>query len=42
MRGVLPPEACFGPMPFFEEMAQYGKEEDRDEPLLGESLEWPS
>lgn len=30
-RGVLPPEACFEPMPFFE-MAQYGKEEDRDEP----------
>lgn len=41
MRGVLPPEACFEPMPFFEEMAQYGKEEDRDEPLLGESLEGP-
>jgi saccharopine dehydrogenase-like NADP-dependent oxidoreductase len=41
-RGVLPPEACFEPMPFFEEMAQYAKEEDRDKPLLGESLEWLS
>lgn len=39
-RGVLPPEACFEPMPFFEEAAQYAKDEDRDRPLLGESLEW--
>lgn len=39
-RGVLPPEACFEPMPFFEEMASYAKAEDRDKPLLGERLEW--
>ncbi len=39
-RGVLPPEACFEPMPFFEEAAQYAREEDRGKPLLGESWEW--
>lgn len=42
VRGVLPPEACFEPMSFFEEAARYAKEEDRDKPLLGESLEWLS
>jgi len=41
-RGVLPPEACFEPMPFFEEAAQYAKAEDRGKPLLGEWLEWLS
>lgn len=41
-RGVLPPEACFEPMSFFEETARYAKEEDRDKPLLGESFEWLS
>lgn len=41
-RGVLPPEACFEPMRFFEEAAQYAREEDRNKPLLGESLEWLS
>ncbi len=40
VRGVLPPEACFEPMPFFEETAGYAAEEDREKPLLGESLEW--
>lgn len=38
-RGVLPPEACFEPMPFFAETAQYAKAEDRGKPLLGEWLE---
>jgi len=41
-RGVLPPEACFEPMPFFEEVARYRRDEDRDKPLLGEFLEWLS
>ncbi len=41
-RGVLPPEACFDPMPFFEDMAKYAGEEDRDKPLLGERFEWLS
>lgn len=39
-RGVLPPEACFEPTPFFEEMASYAKAEDRDKPLLGERFTW--
>ena len=39
-RGVLPPEACFEPIPFFEELARYRRDEDRDKPLLGEFLEW--
>lgn len=38
-RGVFPPEACFEPMPFFEEAATYAEEEDRDKPLLGERFE---
>lgn len=41
-RGVVPPEACFEPMPFFEEAAQHAKAEDRGKPLLGEWLEWLS
>lgn len=39
-RGVLPPEACFEPMLFFEEAARYRRDEDRDKPFLGEFLEW--
>ncbi len=42
LRGVLPPEACFEPMPFFEEAAQDRSAEDRDKPLLGERMEWLS
>lgn len=38
-RGTLPPEACFEPTSFFEEMAQYPKGENRDKPLLGERFE---
>ena len=40
VRGVVPPEACFEPMSFFEEVAHYVSEEDRDKPFYGESLEW--
>lgn len=39
-RGVLPPEACFEPMSFFQEAASYAKDEDRGKPLLGERFEW--
>ncbi len=39
-RGVLSPESCVDPMPFFEDVARYAKEEDRGKPLLSESLEW--
>ena len=42
VRGVLPPEACFEPIPFFDEVAQHAEEEDRDKPLFGESFEWLS
>lgn len=41
-RGVLPPEACFEPMSFFEEAARYRRAVSRDEPLIGEFLEWLS
>lgn len=41
-RGVLPPEACYEPMPFFEEAARYSDELDQAKPLLGESIEWLS
>jgi hypothetical protein len=45
-RGVLPPEACFEPMPFFEEAARYAEQEEqgehRDEPLVRGSFEWLS
>jgi saccharopine dehydrogenase-like NADP-dependent oxidoreductase len=40
VRGVVPPEACFEPMSFFEEVVRYASEEDRNEPFYGESLEW--
>lgn len=38
--GVMPPEACFEPMPFFEEVAQYAGPEDREKPLFIESMKW--
>jgi lysine 6-dehydrogenase len=37
--GVLPPEACLEPMPFFAEMAQRGFQQPPDGKLLGESFE---
>jgi saccharopine dehydrogenase (NAD+, L-lysine-forming) len=40
VRGVVPPEACFEPMSFFEEVARYAPAEDRDRPFYGESMEW--
>lgn len=40
VRGVVPPEACFEPMSFFEEVARYAPAEDRDKPFYGESMEW--
>ncbi|HIJ16954.1 MAG TPA: hypothetical protein HA364_04160 [Thermoplasmata archaeon] len=40
VRGVVPPEACFEPTSFFEEVARYVSEEDRDKPFYGESMEW--
>lgn len=40
VRGVVPPEACFEPMSFFEEVAHYVSVEDRDKPFYGESMEW--
>jgi hypothetical protein len=40
MRGVFPPEACFEPMSFFEEVALYMPPEDQDKPLYGESMTW--
>jgi len=39
VRGVVPPEACFEPMSFFEEVARYVPAEDRDKPFYGESME---
>jgi saccharopine dehydrogenase-like NADP-dependent oxidoreductase len=40
IRGVVPPEACFEPMSFFEEVARYVPAEDQKKPLYGESMEW--
>jgi len=40
VRGVVPPEACFEPKSFFEEVARYVQPEDRDKPFYGESMEW--
>jgi len=40
VRGVVPPEACFEPKSFFEEVALYVSEGDRDRPFYGESTEW--
>lgn len=37
-RGVLPPEACLDPLPFFADVAQHGFEEPKGK-LLHESLE---
>lgn len=40
VRGVVPPEACFEPMSFFEEVARYAPAEDQGKPFYGESTEW--
>jgi len=40
VRGVFPPEACFEPMPFFEEVGRCMPAEDQDKPLYGESMTW--
>lgn len=40
IRGVFPPEECFEPMPFFEEVARYMPPENQDKPLYGESMKW--
>ena len=42
VRGVVPPEACFEPMSFFEEVVRYVQGEDRDKPFYGERMEWSS
>jgi hypothetical protein len=42
VRGVVPPEGCFDPLPFFEGLRQYRAEKDRDKPLIGETMEWLS
>jgi len=39
VRGVVPPEACFEPKSFFEEVARYVQAEDRDKPFYGERME---
>ncbi len=39
-RGVLPPEACFEPEPFFEEVARFMPNEDRHKPWFGEKFDW--
>ncbi len=40
VRGVLPPEACFEPMPFLEEVGSFMPAEDREKPLYDESAQW--
>jgi len=40
VRGVVPPEACFEPMSFFEEVAHYAPAEDQGKEFYGESTEW--
>ena len=40
VRGVLPPEACFEPLPFFDEMASLLPDPPADGKLIGESFEW--
>lgn len=37
--GVLPPEACLEPMPFFAEVARYGPEQPVDGKLFGERFQ---
>jgi len=37
--GVLPPEGCLEPIPFFAEVAQHGVQQPPDGKLLGESFE---
>ena len=40
LRGVLPPEACFDPLPFFDEVVSLMPEPPSDGKLFGESFEW--
>ena len=40
VRGVIPPEACFEPMSFLEEVGRNTPMEDRDKPLYGDRMEW--
>jgi len=40
VRGVVPPEACFEPMSFFEEVASCMPTDDQDKPLYGELMDW--
>lgn len=40
LRGVLPPEACFEPQPFFDEMASLMPEPPPDGKLIDGSFEW--
>lgn len=39
-KGVLPPEACFEPMPFLAEVARYTEKWPADGKLLNERTEW--
>ena len=39
-RGVLAPEACLEPLPYFSEVARLAVHPPPEEGLLGESLEW--
>jgi len=38
-KGILSPESCLDPMPFFAEVAQYATERPSDSKLLAESME---
>ena len=40
VRGVLPPEACFEPQSFFDEVVSLMPEPPVDRKLFGESFEW--
>jgi saccharopine dehydrogenase-like NADP-dependent oxidoreductase len=40
VRGVLPPEACFEPQPFFDEMVSLMPDPPPDGKLFGECFEW--
>lgn len=40
VRGVVPPEACFEPLPFLREVGACREAEHRSDPLVGERFEW--
>ena len=40
VRGVVPPEACFEPMSFLEEVGRRMPPDDQEKPLYGEQMEW--